>query len=320
MTNESREGMRTLLLQSYLHRRENECACAMCGRRDAPLAFHVIERSFDNDAHDIPYEQGFVQFQSSAGYIRGAFPLCTTCAPPCRKCNLPTEPPSVHSFAKKVQGKIGLGICSEHIRWYMVVEVIKFFWRRWLNPTQVLVDQAVRMGWIAAGVESRANYKNTKFSRKGMISLISHRDRNVELLIPPGPHRFKDFAELEQWFATPKGRLSKDMAECMAEAEAATDLVRDVPRSPEAQYFEEVNDCIRTMGDRGDVALHAQLHPDFMAASFEVCKAGFQCNVPAKHVGGFIAEAADSYESNPSVGIKLLEHTIDRIPQLWPEI
>jgi len=320
MTNDFREGTRKLLIESYLHRHANECACAMCGRRGVPLAFHVIERSFDNEARDIPYEQGFVQFSPPVGYIRGAFPLCTTCAPPCRKCKLPTEPPSVHRFANSVQGKIGLGICKDHLHWFVVVEVIKHLWRTWVSPTQVLADQAVRMGWIAAGVESRANYKNTKFSRNGMTSLISHHDRNVELLIPPGPHRFKDFAKLEQWFATPKGRLSKDMAECMAAADAATDVAGDVPESPEAQYVEEVGGYIRMMADQGDIALHAQLYPDFMAASLEVYKAGFKCNVPARHVAGFIAEAAASYESSPSVGIELLEHTRDRIPQLWPGV
>jgi hypothetical protein len=189
-----------------------------------------------------------------------------------------------------------------------------------VSPTQGLADQAGRLGWITAGVESRANYKNTKFSRNGMISLISHRDMNVVLLIPPGPHCFKDFDELERWFATPKGRMSKDMAECMSEADAAIDVVGDVPQSPEAQYFEEVGECIRMMGDRGDIALHAQLYPDFMAATFEVYNAGFRCNVPARHIGDFIAEAAASYQSNPSVGIELLEYARDRIPQLWPEV
>lgn len=157
MTNEFREGMRTLLLKSYLHISTNECACAMCGRRGVPLAFHVIERSFDKEARDIPYEQGFVQFSFSAGYIRGAFPVCTTCSPPCRKCKLPTNPPSVNRFANSVQGKIGLGICIEHIHWFVVVGVVKYLWRRWVSPTQGLVDQAVRMGWIPAGVEPGQN-------------------------------------------------------------------------------------------------------------------------------------------------------------------
>jgi hypothetical protein len=74
------------------------------------------------------------------------------------------------------------------------------------------------------------------------------------------------------------------------------------------------------MGDRGALALYAQLDPEFMAASMEVLKACFECDVPVKHVGGFIAEAADSHQSNPSLGIACLEYTRDRIPQLWTKV
>lgn len=326
MRDDLRERLRKDLLESYLHRHVDACACAMCGRRGIPLAFHVIEKTVSDEygkSIDMPFERGFEPFASMmppTGYIRGSFPLCTACAPPCKKCKLPTDPPPVHKFAISVQGKIGLGTCHEHIHWFVVIGVARHLWRKWTCPARILAEEAAWMGWIAAGIETRVNYKNTKLSRHGMISIISHRDRNVELYVPPGPHRFKNFVELEQWFATPMGKLSKDMAECMAEADAAATDTRDVPASPEALYAQEVDDCIRMMGERGDIALHAQLNPDFMTASYEVYKVGFVCNVPANHVGGFIAEAAASYQSNPVVGIKLLERTRDRIPQLWPEI
>jgi hypothetical protein len=321
MANDFRERIRKGLLESYLHRHVGECACAMCGRRGIPLAFHVIEKTVSDKSGksvDVPFERGFEPFASvlsSTGYIRGSFPLCAECAPPCSKCKLPTDPPSVHKFAISIQGKIGLGICSEHIHWFVIIEVVRHLWRTWTCPAQVLAEQGVRMGWIAAGVETRVTYKNTKLSRNGMISLISHRDRNVELHVPRGPHRFKDFVELEQWFTTPMGKLSKDMAE----ADAAAMDAGDMPESPETRYAQEVDDCIRMMGELGDIALHAQLNPDFMVASYEVYKVGFECNVPARQVGGFIAEAAAGYQSSPSVGVKLLEHTRDRIPQLWTE-
>ena len=120
------------------------------------------------------------------------------------------------------------------------------------------------------------------------------------------------------------------MAECMAEADAAANVVGDVPDPPETRYCQEVDDCIRTMGNRDDLALsaqpntdfmaallYAQLNPGFMAVSLEVYMAGFRCDVPAKILGDFIGEAADTYQSNPSVGISCLEHIRDRIPQLW---
>jgi hypothetical protein len=176
------------------------------------------------------------------------------------------------------------------------------------------------MGWIVAGVETRVTYKNTKLSRNGMLSLISHRDRNVELLVPPGPYRFKDFVELESWLSTPIGRLSKDVAECMAEADAATDAVEDAPESPETRYFQEVSDTIRMMGDRGDLVFYTQLNLDFMTASMGVYKAGFENNVPARLVGGFIADGADRYRSNPILGVLYLEESRKNIPRLWPEV
>lgn len=339
MTDDNRVRMRKLLLDSYLPRHVNDCACAKCGRRGIPLAFHVIEKTVSDKygkSADRPFERGFEPFASmlsSVGYVRGSFPLCSACAPPCSKCKLPTDPPSIHKFALSVKGKIGLGVCREHLHWFVVVAVVRYLWLKWACPAQILADQAAHLGWIAAGVETRVSYKNIKFSRNGMVSLISHRDRNIELLVPRGPHLFRDFDELERWFATPTGKISKEMAECMAEADTAANAVGDVPATPETIYFQEVDDCIRMMGDRGDHALdaqlntdfmaallYAQLNPDFMAVSFEVYMTGFRCDVPPKILGDFIGEAADTYKSNPSLGISCLEHIRDRIPQLWSSV
>lgn len=209
--------------------------------------------------------------------------------------------------------------------WWLIGVVLMFFvvrsvWRTWAHPNSVLIRQAVNMGWLAAGVVTTDGYRNTKLFRDSMLCVVWFRDNNIELLSPPASRRFKDFVELEQWLATPKAQLLSDMAECMAEADKATPAVEDAPESPEMTYFQEVNDCIRMMGDRGDLALYAQLYPDFMAASVEVYKAGFECDVPARLVGGFIADAAASYQSNPSLGILCLEYTRNRIPQLWPGV
>lgn len=328
MTDDFRERMRKMLIDSYLHKHAanaesaSACGCAMCRQLGIPLAFHVIENSVPEMQVETSREQGFAPMSSSGGYVKGAFPLCTTCAPPCKHCNLPTDSLQVHKFAISVGGRIGLGICTEHIQWRYVLEgllarIFGSYRRPWTSPAMVLAKQAADMGWIVSGVDTRDGYRDTKLSRDGMLSVICHRHGNVELLVPPGPHPFKDFVELEQWFATPKGKLLKDMAQCMAEADLAPDVIEELPESPESRYYVEVSDCFREMGDRGDIALYAQLNPDFLKASFEVCMAGFKCNVPVKGVAGFIAEAAASYQSDPNVGIKLLEHTKDRIPQLW---
>lgn len=113
--------MRELLLESYLHRDIDGGACSMCGRSDKPLAIHVIEKTFGNTS-EIPYRQGAIYYGYSAGYIGGFFPLCTKCAPPCKKCKLPTDPPRVHDFAVSIQAKLGLGICTDHIHWRYIVQ------------------------------------------------------------------------------------------------------------------------------------------------------------------------------------------------------
>ena len=75
-------------------------------------------------------------------------------------------------------------------------------WRVWASPAQRITNQAARMGWVAAGVDTRDGYRNTKLFRNGIISVVWYKDENVELLDPPGPHRFKDFVELETWLTT----------------------------------------------------------------------------------------------------------------------
>jgi hypothetical protein len=118
-----RELMRMGLLESYLHRHVDDCVCSMCGQSGVPLAFHVIEKTISDNygkSADAQFEQGFVLFasmSSSTGHIRGSFPLCPRCAPPCKKCNLPIDTLSVHNFAISVQGSIALGVCREHIHW-----------------------------------------------------------------------------------------------------------------------------------------------------------------------------------------------------------
>jgi hypothetical protein len=260
-----RERMRKPLLESYLHRHVDDCECSMCGQSGVPLAFHVIEKTISDkygESADAPFEQGFVPFasmSSSTGYIRGSFPLCPRCAPPCKKCDLPMDTLSVHNFAISVRGTIALGACREHIHWPSVF--------------------------------------------KGLLARIFHFG-----------------ARRKRHSTTPKTKLLRDFMEADAEALRDDNRSSEAESGTEARYFQDVNDVIRTMGDRGDLALYAQLNPDFMKASMEVCEVGFECYVPARVVGRAIADAADHYRSNPKLSIEWLQETRNNIPRLWPEV
>jgi hypothetical protein len=106
------------------------------------------------------------------------------------------------------------------------------------------------------------------------------------------------------------------MQEAMEEADNATTPIDAGAPSPEMAYFQEASDCIRALGDRGDLAIYTQLYPEFFAASVEVYRAGFECYVPATRVADLIADAAYLYQSNPNAAILCLQ----RIPQQWTRI
>ena len=107
-----RGQLRQGLLDSYKHRVADGNACAKCGKTDAPLAFHVLEASF-NEGEALP--QSFVSMSSSNGRIRGSYPICSSCAPPCKKCQVPVPTEKVLEFGSKLNAQTGNGLCGEHI-------------------------------------------------------------------------------------------------------------------------------------------------------------------------------------------------------------
>jgi hypothetical protein len=158
-----------------------------------------------------------------------------------------------------------------------------------------LVRQAVKMGWVAAGVITTDGYRNTKLSRDWLISVVWCRDGNVELLAPATPHRFKDFAELERWIAEANRRNG------------------DGSSSPETRYMEEVEDFIRSTGHYYDLVLPAQTNLEFMEALIKLYKAGFQTNTPAKVIGMLTVDGANYYNRLPELGIRFLEDVANRL-------
>jgi hypothetical protein len=103
-------------------------------------------------------------------------------------------------------------------------------------------------------------------------------------------------------------KLRRDVEQAMEEADNAPPYIQPEPGT-EARYFQDVDDCLRAMGDRGDLAFHTQLHPDFMKAKAEVYRAGFECYVPEVRVASVIADAAYLYPKDPSLTILVLERT-----------
>ena len=118
-----RASMRERLIKSYKHRIAEGCSCVICDASDRPLAFHVLEKYlYDGE----PAPAGFVPMGdiASMGAVKGSFPVCTKCAPPCPICKLPIDTREVLHFGQSVQARLAVGYCREHIHWIKVKFVI----------------------------------------------------------------------------------------------------------------------------------------------------------------------------------------------------
>jgi hypothetical protein len=115
------EGIREELLKSFKHRSTNDQCCAICGATEKPLAFHVLQYA-QSEQENLP--DAFVPMSASRGTIRGCFPVCDTCAPPCRKCGLPIVTKRVRVFYNRTCANLpkkthsllyGNGVCKTHL-------------------------------------------------------------------------------------------------------------------------------------------------------------------------------------------------------------
>ena len=78
--------------------------------------------------------------------------------------------------------------------------VIRSMWRSYTHPSHVLGRQAANMNWVAIGFETdKEGYKDLKLGKKGMETIISFRNTNVELIKPWRAEPFQDFIKLERW-------------------------------------------------------------------------------------------------------------------------
>lgn len=139
-----RDGIREGLLQSFKPRLAEDTRCSICGKQGLPLAFHAVEY-YQDDREPLP--DGFVPMSQSSygnfGTIRGSFPVCVKCAPPCALCGLPRYSDSLVKFLRGLESRFnekvhwGNGLC-EH---FHITDFIK---RLFGDETQTYLAQMKR--------------------------------------------------------------------------------------------------------------------------------------------------------------------------------
>ena len=105
-----REELRQGLIASYKHRQASGAQCALCGDHSRPLAFHILEASFPEGSST---PAGFVPMSASMGRLRGSYPICSKCAPACKKCGLPIPTEKALELGHKLKAATGNGICQD---------------------------------------------------------------------------------------------------------------------------------------------------------------------------------------------------------------
>ena len=78
--------MSNALIEAYKPRiLDGNHPCCICGKVGKPMSFHALEYSqYDY----LPHPIYFIPMSGSGGRLRGSFPICTSCAKPCKKCGL----------------------------------------------------------------------------------------------------------------------------------------------------------------------------------------------------------------------------------------
>lgn len=123
-----RERFAKMLHDDYLHKQHDDLYCALCGKKGGKLALHVIE--YTQDINE-PLPKYFVPMSSSGGRIRGSFAVCDSCAPACKKCDLPIQTEKVMKFMKQKRKEFqgdytlmyGNGICR-HIQLGLFIKLL----------------------------------------------------------------------------------------------------------------------------------------------------------------------------------------------------
>ncbi len=117
-----REQLRDSLIESSKHRaaKGGDVPCALCEVTSRPLAFHMLEVSIDEGAR---FPKGFVPMSASLGRVRGSFPICNVCAPPCKTCQLPIPTEKVMELGHRLPALTGNGIC-QHMQFGLFVSAL----------------------------------------------------------------------------------------------------------------------------------------------------------------------------------------------------
>ncbi|MEX8518506.1 MAG: hypothetical protein AB3X44_08325 [Leptothrix sp. (in: b-proteobacteria)] len=91
--------------------------------------------------------------------------------------------------------------------------VLRFLWRSYVHPANVMTRQAANMNWVAIGkADNPKGGKDVLLGRGGLVSQIDWRIGEVRLVKPLETEPFADYIALERWL-TLRDKEARDTAE-----------------------------------------------------------------------------------------------------------
>ena len=106
-----KDSMRDALLATYRFRPCAVMPCAICGRDVTRAAFGLVwYYAKPNDR--LPNRSVSIPIHGEATLLV-QFPICESCAPECKKCDLPRRKKAVMNFMNQISEELGRNVSGE---------------------------------------------------------------------------------------------------------------------------------------------------------------------------------------------------------------
>lgn len=199
----------------------------------------------------------------------------------------------------------------------LVFLILRFLWRGYAHPSNVMTRQAANMNWVAVGRTDNPNGgKDVLLGRGGLVSKIDWQTGEVHLVEPAVVTPFEDYLTLERWL-TLKNKEIHDRAEAhQCEVQAFSDMakaqekefedtkkhgegIEDIEFDPEVEqqykFFQEVQERLRN-GPGGDDLVDIDQSfkvssPEYLKVFHELIKTAIEFGVSPTEVATLLIMA-----------------------------
>ncbi|KQC08010.1 MAG: hypothetical protein APR62_05540 [Smithella sp. SDB] len=130
---------------------------------------------------------------------------------------------------------------------YLVFFVLRFLWRAYTHPANILGRQAANMNWYWKGrIAGAGGFMDACYERDGMEAIVSYAAGKVFLLKPAHSTPFKDFIELERWLAQEKNISAVGVKQVITSKhlKAAFEVLDEAETIFRAENFKIIRDVI----------------------------------------------------------------------------